>query len=231
MSRWTPLVLKLVTFVLVIAILATVAAITRYAVFADKLNAPRTEIERALLLAVQAVKSNPNDAQARIKLAAVYLEMGRASTAVNEAKTATKLAPDNAEAFYILGLANKEIGNIVQAAQNLEKAAKMEGQLAPFYQTCWTELARLHESQKKYKLAIRAYEAALGYGPESAPILYSLAKAYESSGDIKNAETYYKEALEFVPDYEEAAKALERLKNESADKKKPEKPAADTKSK
>jgi len=229
MGRWTPLLLKAITFLLAVGIVVTGIAITRYALFDNKLKAPRTEIERTLFLAVQAVKANPNDPEARVKLAAVYLEMGRVNEAVKEATTATKLAPDDADAFYILGVANREKGNMVQAAQNLEKAAKKEGNLAPFYQVCWTELASVYMEQKKFKQAIKAYDKALGYGPENASILYELARAYELSRDMKNAEAYYKEVLEYLPDHEDALKSLARLEKEKASaKNKSTSPAAKT---
>ncbi|MBE0447709.1 MAG: tetratricopeptide repeat protein [Actinobacteria bacterium] len=220
MNRWTSLLLKAVMFVLVVAILATVTAITRYALFDDKLKAPRTEAERTLFLAVEAVKANPNDAIARIKLAAAYLEVNQVNKAMGEAKIATRLAPKNPEAFYILGIVNREKGNAVQAAQNLEKAAKLPGQLAPFYQACWSELANIYMGQKKYSQAIRAYDSALGYGPEAATLLYDLARAYELSKDTTSAIGYYKEVLEFLPDHTGALESLKRLEKETAAKNK-----------
>ncbi|HCG98335.1 MAG TPA: hypothetical protein DE036_00550 [Actinobacteria bacterium] len=226
MSRGTPFLLKAITAVLVIAVVGTGGAIIRHVAFDDKDTTPRTESERALLLAVQAVKADPDDSRARIKLAAVYLDIGRINTAVGEAQIATKLAPDDAEAFYILGLANKEKGNLTEAARTLEKAAKMEGKLAPFYQTCWAELARIYLKQEKYKQAIKAYDSALGFGPESAPLLYEMGRAYEKSGDKAKAIVYFEEALQFVPDYKEAQDALAKVKNGKTTAAKPEKPAA-----
>ncbi|MBS3909763.1 MAG: tetratricopeptide repeat protein [Actinobacteria bacterium] len=226
MSRGTPFLLKAITAILVLAVVGTGGAIVRHVAFDSKDTTPRTESERALLLAVQAVKVNPNDSRARIKLAAVYLDIGRVNTAVSEARIATKLAPDDAEAFYILGLANKEKGNLTEAARTLEKAAKMEGKLAPFYQTCWSELARIYLKQEKYKQAIKAYDAALGFGPESALLLYEMGLVYEQSGDKGKAMAYFEEALQFVPDYKEAQDALAKVKKEKATAAKPEKPAA-----
>jgi tetratricopeptide (TPR) repeat protein len=203
--------LKATMFFLILGILATGAAIARYALLDDKLDAPRTEAERAVFLATQAVKADPNDAQARVKLAAAYLEMGKVNTAAKEAKIATRLAPDSGQAFYVLGLTEKEQGKLGEAAKSFEKAAKMDGQLGPFYQTCWLELAKVRMDQKDYKKAIKAYDEALDYGPESAPILYDMGVAYEKSGDKKTALAYYKETLEFIPDYEEALTAAKRL--------------------
>lgn len=226
MSRGTPFLLKMIIVVLVIAVFGTGGLIIRHIVFDSKDTTPRTEAERALLLAAQAVKADPNDPRARIKLAAVYLDIGRINVAVSEAQTATKLAPDDAEAFYILGLAQREKGNLSGAAITLEKAVKMEGKLAPFYQTCWAELARIYLKQERYKEAIKAYDSALGFGPESAPLLYEMGRAYEQSGDKAKAIAYFEEALQFVPDYNEAQKALAKLKKEQASAKKPAKPAA-----
>jgi superkiller protein 3 len=226
MSRGTPFLLKAIVAILVIAVVGTGGAILRHVAFDKKDTTPRTESERALLLAVQAVKADPNDSRARIKLAAVYLDIGRINAAVSEAQIATRLAPDDAEAFYIFGLANKEKGNLTEASKTLEKAAKMDGKLAPFYQTCWAELARIYLTQEKYKQAIKAYDAALGFGPESAPLLYEMGRAYEQSGDNAKAIIYFEEALQFVPDYKEAQDALAKVKKENASAAKTEKPAA-----
>lgn len=211
MSRWTPFILKALIVVLVLAVLGTGIAIARYMLLNDDLSAPRTEAERALFLAIQSVKANPNDAQARIKLAAAYLELGRVNNAVKEAKVAARLAPDNGQAHFVLGLAQKEQNNLKEAIKSFEKAANSKGQLAPFYQNCWLEAAQANMDLKDYKKAVKAYEKALDFGPESSPILYSLGVAYEKSGDKVTALAYYEEALEYTPDYKEAVDAAKRL--------------------
>ncbi len=226
MNRWTPLLLKATIFILVVAILGTLGALTRYALVDKKMSTPRTETERDLYLAVQAVKANPNDAKARIKLASVYLEMGRVNAAIDEAKTAAKISPNDPDALYTIGIANKQRGDLDEAVKSLTKATKLTGELAPFYQTCWLEIGRVQVERKDYKAAVRAYNASLGYGPESASILYELAKAYDLSGDKTNAISYYKEALEYVPDYQEALVALERLKSDNTVKRETKQSAA-----
>jgi tetratricopeptide (TPR) repeat protein len=210
-SKGSSFLLKAITFILFFAILVTVVSIAKSLLVRDKLVAPRTELERAEYTAVQATKANPNDPKARIKLAAVYLEKGNAGSAIKEALNATRLAPDNAEAFYVLGLAYKGQGDLTKARSELVKAAKTTGQLAPFYQTCWMEVAKIDNEKKDYKSLIKDYDAALGFGPENAPILYEMGLAYEKAGDKQGALTYYKEALTFVPDYQEAISAADRL--------------------
>lgn len=205
---------KAIILILILAILLLGFMVFRSLLTKNSLDAPRTELERSELSAIQAVKANPNDAKSRIKLAAVYIEKGNTKAAIKEATTATRLDPDNAEGFYVLGLSYKSQGNLNKARTEMVKATKMTGQLAPFYQTCWLEIAKIDNEKKDYKNSIKDYDAALGYGPETTPILYDMGVAYEKAGDKQTALAYYKEALEYVPDYKNAITAIERLAKE-----------------
>lgn len=218
MRRWLPFILKATIFALSVAVVIAAGAVIWVAVGGKKDNTPRTETEKVIYMAEQAVAANPNDANARIKLAAAYLDAGKTGSAVREAEIAKRLDPGDPDVNYILGLVYKKQGDYKKAAAALEKAAKTKGKLADFYMAAWYELAKTYMESKDYKKAVKAYDKALGYNPESATLLYGIAEAYERIGDKKNALAYYEEALEFVPTYQEAIAAVERLKKETSNR-------------
>ncbi len=118
--------LRVLIAVLMVGIVVVGAAITRQLIIGSS-GAPRTELERAVMAAEEAVRSNPNDANARIKLAAAYLEQGSAASAIKQAKEALRLSPKEATAFYILGLAESKTGDVDAAIRDLKTASTTKG--------------------------------------------------------------------------------------------------------
>ena len=71
-------------------------------------------------------KADPKEAaRLRIELASLYLSQGSISTALEEATSATRLDPENAQAFNVLGLINMQLKEDAQAASNFERALRL----------------------------------------------------------------------------------------------------------
>src|SRR5512143_2448847 len=100
LSRAVPL-FRIITIVLVVALVAIGLLIFREVLFARSDAAPKTEVQRATQAAEAAVKANPKDANARIKLAAAYLEQKNTAKAVEQAEIAIRLKPDEPAGQYI----------------------------------------------------------------------------------------------------------------------------------
>jgi tetratricopeptide (TPR) repeat protein len=209
------LLLKVATVVLTVAVLGVGALVVREAVFRDA--TPRTEAERAVVAAEEAVRANPEDPAARVKLAAAYLEQGAIRSASEQAEIAVRLAPGDPAGYYVLGIAQRRDGENEAAIKNLEKAVATEGQLAAFYQDAYAALARAYEDAGDEEKAIAAMEESINNGPENVVLLVERAQMYERLEKWAEAMFDYTLAMRFVPDYEPAVEGFNDLADQHPD--------------
>lgn len=215
-SRILPL-LRLAIVVVAVLIVVALALILRDGVFKGGVTqTPRTELERATVAAEEAVKANPNDGTARIKLAAAYLETGATGQAITQAKIAVRLEPKQPDPYYMLGLAEARAGDNKNAIADLTKAVGMKGQQAQFYQDAYVTLAKVQEGAGDRKAALTTLGKAIDYGPENTPILLERAKMYERDSKWYEAAVDYAWALTYVPNDSTARDSLERIKKAHA---------------
>jgi tetratricopeptide (TPR) repeat protein len=205
--------LRALVAVLIVAIVVVAAALVRQLVVGSG-GAPRTELERAVAAAEEAVRGNPNDPQARVKLAAAYLEQGSANSAIKQAQNAIRLAPKDPSGYYILGLAEGKSGDSKSAVADLRKAGTMEGQQAGFYQDAYVALAHEQEKAGDLKGAKASLDKAIDYGPENALLLYERGAFAERQNDWYTAALDYGWALQYVPTYQVAQDGLARVKKD-----------------
>jgi tetratricopeptide (TPR) repeat protein len=216
MTSRTTSVLRIVNIALVAAIVVALGAVVVRVIGTDPAS-PKTELERASFAAEEAVRANPEDAASRIKLAAAYLERDNAAAAVEQAEIGIRLDPNNPTGYYMLGLAQTALGRTDEAIQTLTRAVETEGQVAQFYQDAWLALSRAHEQAGNDDEALRAMSLAVSNGPENVVLLFERGRLYERFENWEGAMEDYAAALEYVPDYEPAADAFERLKTEHPD--------------
>jgi tetratricopeptide (TPR) repeat protein len=204
-------ILRAFIVALVVGIAVLGFALARFAVTGGS-RTPRTELERAVLAAEEAVRANPQDEPSRIKLAAVYLERGDISAAIEQAKNAARLDPKDPSPLYVLGLAEMQRGDPKAAITYLKKASDTKGQLAQFYQDTLMALGRAYEKDGNPTDAIASMSRALNYGPENVILLYERGQMYERAQNWAGAMDDYAAALEYVPDHEPSRKAFDALK-------------------
>lgn len=207
--------LKVAIVLLVVALLVLAAGLVRYVLLGGSgAGAPRSELERAVFAAEEAVRANPQDAGARVKLAAAYLEQNSVSSAIEQAEFAIRLAPKDPSGYYVLGLAQSESGDLKGAAGNLKKAAGLKGQLGDFYADVYAALATVQEKDGDLKGAIKTMGKALDQAPENAVYLTTRGRMHEDAREWVWALDDYLSALQYVPDYEPAGEAYNRLSRE-----------------
>lgn len=214
-TRVLPL-LRLAIGLAIVGIVVLVLMLVQ-AIVLDDAGAPQSAAERATVAAQEAVRVNPDDAKARVRLAAAYLEQGSTSQAVEQAEIAVRLAPDEPTAYFVRGLAEERQGNLEAARADLQKASGLEGEFAAFYQEVYMALSRVEELDGDLDAALVAVEKALEFGPENATLLVR-------SGDILllkekwlEAAYDYSWALKYVPDYQEAIDGLEQVREADPD--------------
>jgi tetratricopeptide (TPR) repeat protein len=204
--------LKASIVVLAVALVLLAGLIVRQMIAGQTPGVPRTELERAVFAAEEAVKANPNDAAARVKLAAAYVEEHANTAALEQAKIAVRLAPQDPSGYYVLGLAKDASGDPKGALEALKTATSTSGQLAGFYQDAYTALARVQEELGDRKAAIASMGKAIDNGPENAVLLFTRGEMYERDKQWVNALDDFSSALQYVPDYTAARQAFDRVR-------------------
>ena len=210
LSRAVPL-FKVLLVVLVIGLLILAGAFIRLAVVGAGSKAPRTELERAIVAAEQAVKADPNNANARLKLAAAYIERKNFSAALEQADVANRLTPNDPTVYYVRGLAAAGKGDNAAAVPDFQKAAALEGQLAQFYQDVYVAMARSQDKLSKLKDAVASMDKAIDFNPENAALIYERGQMHERDQNWLLALYDYGQALQYVPSYEPALQAFSRV--------------------
>ncbi|MCX7831729.1 MAG: tetratricopeptide repeat protein [Actinobacteria bacterium] len=214
-------VLRGLTYVVIAAIIFVSILLVNSFMNQTKNKTPRTEAERAIIVAETAVKADPNDPKARANLAAAYLAAGRYSDAVKQAEFATRLNPDEGTGYLVLGIAQRELGRYDEAIKNIQRALKDENKTADWYVKAWIELATTYEKKNDIKKAKEALDGAIGYFPEASDLYFQRARLTEKLGDYYGAFLDYQAVLEFDPDNQQAREAINRIRP-MADKQKKE---------
>lgn len=139
------------------------------------------DVDAAIISAQKLLKSNPNDIDALLVLAATYAQKGsitfkeeeNAKLAIEYAQKALLVDPNNSEAYRIIGYA--------------------------------------YEIQEKYEDAHINYDKAISLNPNNSLALSNKGHAYDLQGDLTQAESLYKKALEVMPANEHALLNLARI--------------------
>jgi type IV pilus assembly protein PilF len=132
-------------------------------------------------------------ARLRIELAGLYLSRGSVTPALEEATSASKLDPDNAQAFNLLGLINMQLRDDAQAVGNFERALRLspsDPDVNNNYGWFLCERGRPMESIRLFQAALRS--------PLYANADRTLANAGVCSrrgGDEAGARRFFEQAL------------------------------------
>lgn len=168
----------------------------------------RTAVEKDLVKYRAAIKDNPNDADAYIGLADVYLSIEQPKNAVKALNKALEIEPRSWNTHFGLGLAYKSMNDVDKATTHFLKAAAID----PNNEFAYYQLGRLYQDEKNYGEAIQAYKKSLKVNSTLSDVHYYLGQCYEETNKIDLAKQEYREALVYVDSYPEAEKALARLK-------------------
>lgn len=204
-SKVSPLLGGFVVLLLVL-IFVLVGLIVRQVFFVSS-DAPRTGIERDLFDAQALVKKDSSNPLAYYDLGLVYAQLGQDSNAVEAFNKALKLDKNLAEAHYQLGM----IYLNQKDKSNAEKSFKKAMNLKPNFALASYQLATLEFEKEQYEKAAEFYKKTIEINPILTDPYYFLGVCYEKMGKKDLAIKNYKEALKYIPDYEEAKKALQRL--------------------
>lgn len=101
-----------------------------------------------------------------------------------------KFDPQNAEAYFMLGMNFRELGDKERAINAYQTAVEMDSRLTDG----WIYLGELSEEKKDPK-ALKYYESAIISNPESMQALHGKAFYLQNHGNIEGAQQIYREII------------------------------------
>jgi len=141
------------------------------------------------------LQQQPRDPRAWEALGKAQLRGRDAAGAYFAFAKTVELAPASPRGPYLVGLALRAQGKPAEAKQQFEKALAM----APGFTEPLEQLATMSFVDKNPQAAITRIERQALLEPKSASLQYLLGRAYQASGDSKQAEKAFMKAIELNP--------------------------------
>ncbi len=194
--------------ILVVAVFAAIYYWDRYIHLGDE-----SPIQRSLSELEQAVRDNPNDIEARMSLAEMYLVDKQYGDAIKQASQVNNAEPTNERSLFVLGIAYASTGKFTQAIPALETftEGRLTGPMANSDQALEAALYYLGASYietNQSEAAIKSLNQALVINQTDADAMYKLGQAYARSNQPDQAIVQYEKAVRFVPDFQEAYQGM-----------------------
>ena len=150
---------------------------------------------------------SPQHVQALVTKARWLLAEGKRDEALARAQAATKAAPDNPTAHYVLGLAQAQLKDNVSAVASFNEVLRLNPRVA----AAQLQLSRLQLAQGATAEAVQLAESALRNAPGSAEAKLTLAGGLLAQRDVARADPLIDELLKSYPNVS-AAHALDGLR-------------------
>jgi tetratricopeptide (TPR) repeat protein len=161
----------------------------------------------ALTSAEQAVRLDPGDAQAHIVVGHIRAERGHHRRAAASFRAAVQAAPDNALAWYDLGVALRAEDDRDEARYAMLRAVEID----PEYAYALNALGGMEVQAGRTHAATEYWLRAIAADPHYARPWFNLGQVYEQTDQIAKARHAYQRALEIDPGHPRARIHLDRL--------------------
>jgi protein O-GlcNAc transferase len=148
----------------------------------------------------QAIRVDPNFAEAYGNLGNALKELGDVDGAMQFYLKAIKLKPRFADAYNNLATAHMQLGHTKQAIETFKMALLLDGDCADAH----NNLGVLMKAQGNLEEAKRSFLEALRVKPTLAVAWSNLAGVFRDAGDSETAITYYQEAVRLSPEFADA---------------------------
>jgi len=173
--------------------------------------------DQAALKYVNAVlKKDPQNFEALSMKALLMLSQHHFAEGLQIAEAAKTINPYNAFIYGLIIDGNVEMGNYAAAVENADKMVSIRPDIRSY-----SRISYLREIYGDYPGAIEAMKMAIEAGvPGDEGTEWSriqLARLYENTGDLKNAEMHYTIALQNRPAYAYAYAGLARIATAGSD--------------
>jgi len=167
----------------------------------------RNDLPGALLHLQKALAWDAYSTPIRVQLVTVLSTLNRTQEALDILKEGCRLAPQDPELHYQLGLALNDTGNLGEAVRELEKALQLDSRLGRAWYNLGLAQSALGKSEEALQSLLRGESVAL----TDARIPYARATILARQGRSGEAAAAARRALEIQPAYPEAQQLLKAL--------------------
>jgi tetratricopeptide (TPR) repeat protein len=153
------------------------------------------------------VDADPNNPKHRVDLGYSYYLKGDEGNAIKQYKVALDLDKDYFDAYLNLGIVYNDEDRFDDALEMAQKSTE----LAPRDYKGFLLKGIVYRKLEMYEDAIESLDQANVLTPGNTDIITEIARVAEDTGEMKDAEELYKEALNYDPLYKPAIEGLERI--------------------
>ena len=133
-------------------------------------------------------------------LGAIYNITGRLSEGLIACQKSVELAPENAEAYYNLGVTLKELSRLEEAEESYKKAIILK----PNYALAFFNLGNILKELDRLEEAEESYRKAIAHKPDFADAYNNLGNMLQELSRLEEAEKSYRKAIALKPDFADA---------------------------
>lgn len=138
----------------------------------------------------KAVRLNPKDPKAQLKIAKMSIFMKDYNRAFNAVNTVMRQDEFNPEAYFLKGIAYKNIGDTAKAISSFQTSLNVQ----PDYREAAMQLGSLYSAKRDAK-ALQYYEAAFRLDTTDVSPIYNSGLYYLNLKDLERAKEYYTRAI------------------------------------
>lgn len=164
----------------------------------------RRDLAEAERLCAQAVRSAPNDAEARRHYADVLWAQRRNDDALAQIETALELRGDDPSLLLRAAEMHLDVGRTADALREVQQAIDLNPKLAQ----AWLVRGRIHRRTGDSRQALADFQRALSYEPRNREGLEQAAAIYQQQDEPHRALVYLQALLDTYPTGEEPQSAL-----------------------
>ena len=153
----------------------------------------------ALDMMQKVVRLFPERIPSLLKLSEMQMILNQNENSVFTVNEILRLSPQNNEAYFMLGMNFRAMGDIDRSINSFQTAVEND----PDMIDAWIILGELHE-KKGSKDAIKFYDNAIRIAPDKPEVLHSKAFYLQNHGDIPGALEIYRQINIKSPTYSDA---------------------------
>ena len=141
----------------------------------------------------------PNRIPSYLKLSEFLLILKQHDKSISNINEIIRLDPQNADAYFLLGLNFREMGDETKALNSLQRAVEIDADMVD----AWILLGNIYE-QKKDPIARTYYQNAIDSDPNSLESLHTMAMYEQNQDNVNEAIDLYNKILQLDPSYNDA---------------------------
>ncbi len=154
------------------------------------------DIDGSVAWIEKAVKLNPDDPTARLKIAKMMIFMKDYPKAFSEINTVLRQNAMVPEGYFLKGIIYKELKDTAKAISSFQTAVQVD----PDYRDAIIQLGTIHSS-KKDPIALQYFNNAFRLDTTDVFPLYARGMYYQQLGEYEKAKEEYRKSIHYNSDY------------------------------